>query len=886
MEGQVGALEAVSAWVAEFCDGSLRPYIDRLKAAAVISDTREINDPVWATISLTPFETVIVDSPLFQRLRRIRQLGVVHWVYPGSVHTRFEHSLGSLHQIQQLVESINRAASEDQGLAINSERAALIRFCALCHDLGYGAMSHVLENAVISLDRVQQILLQFGRKHRIEPPSFSEIIAYYMVGSPAFSEMLQQARAVTKAPHPPQDLIDRAQKAITGQVVYDEMPIFQELISGPFDADKLDYMQRDALMSGIPAVTDVPRLIRKVRARWVERNKLPARIAKRVGELPRYLMFGVAFSGSRTLDELLIARVLLFDKVYRHQKVRALEGMVARLLEALASAYKGEPFEIPFLFSDETLLEADAALPRLESFRPSKTGDASLDIIHDLCSRLRERRLFVRAFVFAMHFPELDGDPNTHRGMGRFVDDAEGARADGLLDAIAKEIRAVGGLLEQNVEAFPDKTLRSYLWLDPPTKRDHSEKVANAFLLKNNDELIRYSDHSKEVPHWAQAYLAKKDVGYLFCIPELHNIAFLGAEKLVAEGKFSFRIPASSLAYLKLDDRNISALRERLHDNGYYDSVPFATRPWRPRLHAADVEQTCNSVLENLRGYAGPPIAPEGTSIELSIDRIRLWLAQFDDNKLIEFGLRVTEKIRLFGRPEFSASVRTFLLDNQEYKDAVLVPLGDPKDGAGIVAYLAQDIGMQAKSLDEALVEGRPLVFVDDCIGSGHQADDILADWFGEPKNDSLHEGKRLTLSKHQQAQLKQVPTGFVFCTGLNIGAARLQKQCADHALNAKVYVGIKDQELPSLFDEDLVGDESHAPFVSRCEEIGKAILAATHSTWDSTKLAERSLGYGNKGLLITFPFNTPAQTLTCLWSGGLYRDLTWTPLIPRRPKR
>ncbi len=344
------ALERVSAWASKFCERDLRSYTNRLKSSRVISETREINDPIWATISLTPFETVIVDSPLFQRLRRIRQLGVVHWVYPGCVHTRFEHSLGALHQIQQLIESINRAAAEDKGPALDIERAALLRFCALCHDVGYGAMSHVLENAVTSFEQVNQVLLQFGRRYKITPPPLSEIVAFYMLGSPVFTDMLQQARAITKGPHPPPDILEQTQKVITGQVVDNEMPIFHELISGPFDADKLDYMQRDAVMAGIPAVTDVPRLIRKVRARWVGRDQLPPRIARRVDERPMYLMFGIAFSGSRTLDELVIARVLLFDKVYRHQKVRALEGMVARLLEALASAYNGDVFEIPFLF--------------------------------------------------------------------------------------------------------------------------------------------------------------------------------------------------------------------------------------------------------------------------------------------------------------------------------------------------------------------------------------------------------------------------------------------------------------------------------------------------------------------------------------------------------
>lgn len=320
-------LEQVSAWASRYCETTLRPYTDALSKRRFVSEPREVNDPIWATISLNPFETAIVDSPLFQRLRRIRQLGVVHWVYPGCVHTRFEHSLGALHQIQELIDSINRAA--DPMSAIDAERAALLRFCALCHDLGHGAMSHVLETALGTFDVVEEVSLAFGRKHDTQPP-LSEILAYYLIGSSAFREMIQHARTVTKGPHPPQDAVDRAQKAITGQLVYQDMPLFQELISGPFDADKLDYMQRDAVMAGIPAVTDVPRLIRKVRARWAERTELPSRLAKRVGQSTRCLVFGIAFSGSRTLDELLIARVLLFDKVYRHQKVRALEGMLAR----------------------------------------------------------------------------------------------------------------------------------------------------------------------------------------------------------------------------------------------------------------------------------------------------------------------------------------------------------------------------------------------------------------------------------------------------------------------------------------------------------------------------------------------------------------------------
>ena len=813
-EGE-SALERISSWASEFCERELRSYTDRLKSRRIISETREINDPIWATISLTPFETVIVDSPLFQRLRRIRQLGVVHWVYPGCVHTRFEHSLGALHQVQQLVDSINRAAAQNETPALNQERAALLRFCALCHDVGYGAMSHVLENAVISFEKVNEIFLQFGRKHKIAPP-LSEIVAYHMLGSPVFSEMVQQARAVTTGPHPPPDLVERTQKAITGQIVDAEMPIFHELISGPFDADKLDYMQRDAVMAGIPAITDVPRLVRKVRARWVERNQLPPRIAKHVDDRPLYLMFGIAFSGARTLDELLIARVLLFDKVYRHQKVRALEGMVARLLEALASVYEGDVFEILFLFSDESLLQVDRFLPGTKGFDLSVSGGAKFGIIQDLCSRLRDRRLFVRAFVFAMHFPELDKDTNSHRGMAKFVDEAQSSRIGSLVEEIAKEIKTVIAKLGGAVKTPSDTTLRSHLWLDPPTKRDHSEKVAHAILLKENGDLIRYSEHSREVPRWAQAYLAKKDVGYLFCVPELQTCAFLAVEKLVADGKYQFRIPKSALAYLKLDDQQISEFRERLHDEGYYQSVPFTTRPWRSRLRTAHTKQCCESIVESLRGYVGPPSDSE--AVQLSNERIQLWLAQFEDDALIDVALRVLEKIRLFGRTEFAAAVRTFISANEAFANGIIVPLGDPKDSGSVVAYLGQDTGLEVRPLGEALGQSRPIILVDDGIGSGSQADDIVADWFGQAKDGSLNEGKRLSLTTEQQAQLAELPIGFVFTTGLSNGTERLQQVCNDHSLQSTIHVEFKENQLPTLFDQDLAGLAKHVDFVSRCK--------------------------------------------------------------------
>ena len=94
--------------------------------------TKEINDCIWGTIVLKPFEVLIVDSPLLQRLRGIRQLGVAHWTYPNTTHSRFEHSIGVLTQIQRIVDSIEQH-SQDQQFRIPEPLVNTLRLAAVCH---------------------------------------------------------------------------------------------------------------------------------------------------------------------------------------------------------------------------------------------------------------------------------------------------------------------------------------------------------------------------------------------------------------------------------------------------------------------------------------------------------------------------------------------------------------------------------------------------------------------------------------------------------------------------------------------------------------------------------------------------------------------------------
>lgn len=102
-------LESFTKALDSWTERLLRPYLDGLADLGEASRTRpkEFNDGVWSTVALNPLEVLVLDSPLLQRLRHIRQLGVVHLVYPSATHTRIDHSIGTVHQVTRLVNRLN-----------------------------------------------------------------------------------------------------------------------------------------------------------------------------------------------------------------------------------------------------------------------------------------------------------------------------------------------------------------------------------------------------------------------------------------------------------------------------------------------------------------------------------------------------------------------------------------------------------------------------------------------------------------------------------------------------------------------------------------------------------------------------------------------------------
>ncbi len=881
-------LAAFVASIHEWTERLLEKYLSRLAEFDDGSRTssKQFNDAVWSTVSLRPIEVVLLDSPLLQRLRHIRQLGVVHLVYSSATHSRIDHTIGTVHQISRLVDAIN-----DPEVVIDTSTRNLLRLAALNHDIGHGVMSHVSENAMRGLPAMTAMMGEFSREIDRERGKPSEAVAYYMLSSPAFERLLTEGQRITGDHTLPHDAVDLMRKAVIGKQISNEVPLLHELISGPFDADKLDYMTRDARMSGVPVVTDIPRLVQKVRGKRLQATRLPTEVKEDVKEEEGgHLLTGISLSGGRTLDELMFGQTLLFDKLYRHQKVRAIEAMVASVYDQIAPMCGIGELLAPYELLDAELLHLHRET--LERFAGRELGaddEQHAEVAEDICARIFDRRLFRRAYAFAQNMPldpyRMDIDHTT--GLISLASDARGYRGrQKLLKEIVAETHEILRLLglEDCLDHFPGRDIEPYIRIDPPGAAAQGNDTARAYLISDSASgppVIRFKDEYAETTGWSNAYLLTRDTGYIFAPDELALPVYLASEK-TARCSYGVRTPASMLAYAKHDPIGLMDAKRTLEDAGYYQKVPYDIRPLPERLEKADYRDRIDRVLARLQGYEGP--VPEGQETKkgtvMRSARVEAWIQQFGVDFSDE-ALHLAERLSLVGRRAINNAVSAFggTEGGEPFAEASITPLGDAKDSSAPTTYYAGDVAPRIHNLGEALRLDAPILFAEDFVGSGAQTITILHSWFGIEPETNLHEDRDEPLPGPLQEALKERPLALVYAAGRRAGAEAVEAAAQKLDLNLTVY--LHEDEAPVAFVPG-----TNDAFVDRCREIGFQLLTDENPDHDDEWVAQRVLGYGNDAFLVVFPYNTPTQSLTCLWREGIVDGVEWMPLLPRRQKR
>jgi len=313
-----------------------------------------INDPVYGFINIS-YELVfdLIEHPFFQRLRRIKQLGLTNLVYPAANHTRFQHALGAAHLMELSINVIRNKSHE-----ITNKEAEAVITAILLHDIGHGPFSHALEDIIIK---------------GIDHEDISLLMMEYL--NKEFNGRLTTAIQIYKNQYPKKFL--------------------HQLVSSQLDMDRLDYLRRDSFFTGV-----------------IEGAIGSDRIIKMLNVLDDELV--VDAKGIYSIEKFLIARRLMYWQVYLHKTVIAAENLVVLILKrAKELTNKGEKLFAPpdfhfFLHQNinkdelmksannrELILQKFAALDDNDVIASAKAWTNHQDkVLSRLCQNLSNRNLF------------------------------------------------------------------------------------------------------------------------------------------------------------------------------------------------------------------------------------------------------------------------------------------------------------------------------------------------------------------------------------------------------------------------------------------------------------------------------------------------------------
>ncbi len=276
-----------------------------------------IIDPVHGDIGLSKLETELIDTPTFQRLRHIKQLGFAYTVYPNARHSRFEHSLGVMHIMSRILESF-RGKNKN---AVPDDDFKKLRIAALLHDIGHYPYSHLMEK--IEWDSAQKYLSKKGQdeKQTTTPPK--KYPDHEKLGEIVITKRNDIKDKLVAAGIEPEEIA----ALIKGQRVGLVIP---NLLNASLDVDRLDYLVRDSLNTGLPyGRVDLNYIV----------NNLELSDQEETGQKE----IVVHEKARSSIEHMLMGRYFMFNTVYMHKTVFSFEEMVRRIVLALWE--QGEIYE-------------------------------------------------------------------------------------------------------------------------------------------------------------------------------------------------------------------------------------------------------------------------------------------------------------------------------------------------------------------------------------------------------------------------------------------------------------------------------------------------------------------------------------------------------------
>ncbi|KAL7864489.1 hypothetical protein AOLI_G00159090 [Acnodon oligacanthus] len=335
--------------------------------------TKVFNDPIHGHIELHPLLVHIIDTPQFQRLRHIKQLGGAYLVFPGASHNRFEHSVGVGHLAGCLIRTLNERQPE---LGINNQDILCVEIAGLCHDLGHGPFSHLFDGEFIPEVRPEVKWKHENASvemfdHLVKVNNLKPEMEKYGLTTNDLTFIKEQIKG------PQDDTASGSKGQYKGRS--EEKHFLYEIVSNKkngIDVDKWDYFARDCYYLGMQSIFDHQRFLKFAQVCEVDGRK---HICSRDKEV-------------RNLYDMFYMRHCLHCKAYQHRVVNIIENMIT---EALV---KADPY-IEIEGSEGKMFKMSDAIEDMEAYT-KLTDHVFEQILYSSNPNLTEAKTILQKIIY------------------------------------------------------------------------------------------------------------------------------------------------------------------------------------------------------------------------------------------------------------------------------------------------------------------------------------------------------------------------------------------------------------------------------------------------------------------------------------------------------
>lgn len=469
--------------------------IEKLKDYKVnVRGSKVIHDTILGTNMFYPHEIAVLDSPILQRLRRISQVDVVSLVWPSGNHNRFEHSLGVTVIGDKFIRSLY-----SKGLVKDLESNLYhIRMAGILHDCGHGPFSHMSEMIFQHCEDLKEERKN-DPKLKVTNPNAHEILSYLIVTSEAFKDFYH--REISSKWNIQLDF-DFIGELIIGYINDASKGFLVDIINGAFDADKLDYIQRDSHFTGVQMILDLDRLFYTLDIIPIF-NDIRNREERRLT---------IDVSGVSTLEQIVFDKMMLQSTVYHHQKVRSAEGLFSSIFE--------EIFEHKMVICGKCF---DSAADYLYLTDDDIYNLAKQCGIPQSCSILSQnllnRRLPKRALAISGRTVTKQTTNNIWKVMRLYENPAE-------IEALRKKITIEASKKDPSI-TYKD------IWLDTPKIAKFKE--GDQWPIKSDGDSKGYLTLHDLFPvdQWVKAFSQNKWMGHVFTHEQYRDIVYHASKKVI-----------------------------------------------------------------------------------------------------------------------------------------------------------------------------------------------------------------------------------------------------------------------------------------------------------------------------------------------------------------